>query len=148
MSAVIVWIVVVAASAAVLLLVSARELPASETHPVYPVQASGDREVSLKRTVAPLMEMAEEEMVALVPDRTGFRFMGCPDCDEGTQEGQLDWSILDPHHVTCRYCGMVYPNEKYPEDGVLKLTNPVGVEVEYPYWEDETGYRYLFSARG
>ena len=117
-------------------------------HPVYPVSLTPERVEQLRQAVAPLMGMGEAEMVALAPDRTGFRFMGCPNCEEGTQEGQLDWSIEDPHHVRCRYCGMVYPGEKYPEDRVLRVVNPVGVEVEYPYWEDETGYRYFFSARG
>ncbi|MSS72493.1 MAG: hypothetical protein EXS64_13520 [Candidatus Latescibacteria bacterium] len=117
-------------------------------HPVYPVAASPERIETLKQATASLMAIGEAEMVALVPDRTGFLFMGCPDCDEGTQEGQLIWSVAPPYHVRCKYCGMVYPNEKYPEDRVLRVKNPAGVEVEYPYWEDETGYRYFFSARG
>ncbi len=139
---------VIAACAAVLLFGSVSSCLAAEPHPVYPVKASPKRIERLKRAVAPLMEMSEEEMVALVPDRTGFRFMGCPNCDEGTQEGQLAWSIRDPHHVKCRYCDMVFPNETYPEDRVMRVTNPVGGEVEYPYWEDETGYKLLFTARG
>lgn len=123
-------------------------LAAEVAHPVYSVEASAERVEGLKQLVGPLMEMSEEEMVVLVPDKTGFRFMGCPSCDEGTQEGQLTWSIDDPRHIKCRYCGMVFPNETYPEDGVMRVVNPVGEEVEYPYWEDETGYKYLFTARG
>ena len=118
-------------------------------HPVYPVEASPEQVSRLKEVVAPLLAMSEADMIALVPDKTGFRFMDCPNCDEGTQlEGQLTWSISDPHHVRCRYCGMVYPNGKYPENKILKVTNPVGEEVEYPYWEDEKGCRYMFSAKG
>ncbi len=116
-------------------------------HPVYPVTASAEQVAALKQAVAPLMGMSEEEMVGLVPDKTGFRFVGCANCDEGTQEGQLTWSIDDPHRVRCMYCGTIFPNEQYPEDGVIRATNSVGEEVEYPYWEDETGYRYLFSAK-
>ncbi len=115
--------------------------------PVYPVAVSPERIDALKQTVAPLMEMPEEEMVALVPDRTGFLFAGCPNCDGGAQEGQLTWSVSDPHRVKCRYCAMMFPNGTYPEDQVMRVANPVGVEVEYPYWEDETGYRTFFSAR-
>ncbi len=126
----------------------ARSVLAETTHPVYPVDASAKRVAALKRVVSRVMAMSEDEMVALVPDRTGFRFMGCPNCDEGTQEGQLRWSISDPHRVKCRFCDMVFPNDRYPEDRVMNVVNPVGVEVEYPYWEDATGYRYLFSARG
>ena len=116
-------------------------------HPVYPVTPSDERVERARGRVAPMMEMSETDMVALVPDKTGFLFMGCPDCDEGTQEGQLDWSIEDPHRVRCKFCGMVYPNETYPESGTLRFTNPVGQEAEYGYWEDETGYRLFFSAR-
>lgn len=125
-----------------------RSAMAEPTHPVYPIEASEKRVAVLKRVVSRVMAMSEAEMVTLVPDRTGFRFMGCPNCDEGTQEGQLRWSISDPHRVKCRFCDMVFPNDRYPEDRVMKVVNPVGVEVEYPYWEDATGYRYLFSARG
>ncbi len=124
-----------------------RSVLAETTRPVYPVEASAKRVNALKRSVSRVMAMSEAGMVALVPDKTGFRFMGCPNCDEGTQEGQLRWSISDPHRVQCRFCEMVFPNDQYPEDRVMKVVNPVGVEVEYPYWEDATGYRYLFSAR-
>ena len=117
-------------------------------HPVYPVKASPQRTEALREAVAPMMGMCEEEMVGLVPDRTGFRFMGCPNCNEGTHESQLVWTVEDPHCVTCRYCGMGFPNEAYPEDRVLKVTNPVGEAVAYPYWEDREGKRYFFSAKG
>lgn len=125
-----------------------RPAAAETTRPVYPVEASEKRVAALKRVVSRVMAMTEAEMVGLVPDKTGFRFMGCPNCDEGTQEGQLRWSISDPHRVKCRFCDMIFPNDRYPEDQVMKVVNPVGVEVAYPYWEDATGYRYLFSARG
>ena len=126
----------------------ARPAGAEPTRPVYRVDASSERVNRLKRSVSRVMAMSEADMVALVPDKTGFRFMGCPNCDEGTQEGQLRWSISDPHRVKCRFCDMVFPNDQYPEDRVMKVLNQVGVEVAYPYWEDATGYRYLFSARG
>ena len=116
-------------------------------HPVYPLEASQGRVDALEAGVATAMAMSEEEMLALVPDRTGFVFMGCPNCDEGTQEGQLSWSIDDPHHVKCRFCETVFPNDQYPDDQVLKVTNPVGAEAAYPYWEDETGYRYFFGGK-
>lgn len=119
----------------------------SVAHPVFRVTASPERIDALRAAVEPLLSLSEPELVALVPDRTGFRFMDCPDCDEGAQEGQLSWSIDDPHHVRCRYCGMTFPNEKFPEDRVLKLRNPLGVEVQYPYWEDASGDRLFFSAR-
>ncbi|MDA0748371.1 MAG: hypothetical protein O2954_17780, partial [bacterium] len=99
---------------------------AGERTPVYLVENDPQEVKRLREVVAPLMAMSEQEMVALVPDRTGFRFVGCPACDEGTQEGQLTWSILDPHRVKCRFCETSFPNEKFLEDEVLKVINPVG----------------------
>ena len=101
----------------------------------------------LERRVRLVMTLSETEMVALIPNKTGFRFVGCPDCDAGAQEGQLRWSIKDPYRVQCRYCEMVFPNEAYPDDQVLTVVNPVGETVTYPFWEDETGFRYYFRAK-
>jgi hypothetical protein len=114
-------------------------------HPIFP--AEGD-EASLRGRVEPVMALTEERLLQLIPDRSGFTFVGCPDCDEGAQEGELSWSIEDPEHVFCRFCGMKYPNEKYPDTQILRVRNPVGQEVEYPYWEDGSGYRYFFQAKG
>ena len=86
----------------------------AEEHPIYRMHLT-DREIArLKRRVRPVMALSEAEMVALIPDKTGFRFVGCPHCDAGAQEGQLRWTIRDPHRVQCRYCEMVFPNEQYP----------------------------------
>ena len=121
-------------------------MQASE-RPVYQVSLT-EREIArLKRRVRPVMALSEAEMVALIPDKTGFRFVGCPDCDAGAQEGQLRWSIKDPHRVQCRYCEMVFPNEVYPDDQILTVVNLVGETVTYPFWEDETGFRYYFQAK-
>ncbi len=124
-----------------------RGMPEPVRHPVYPVDSSPERVSQLQDDVAAVMDMPEQEMVGLVPDRTGFEFMDCPNCEEGTQERQLAWSIGDPHRVTCRYCGVVYPNETYPEGQEMRITNPAGRDVVYPYWQNEAGYKLLFSAR-
>ena len=49
---------------------------AAVEHPVYPVEQSESGMKRLKGRVAPIMAMSETEMVALVPDRNGFRFHG------------------------------------------------------------------------
>ena len=121
-------------------------MQASE-RPVYQVSLTEKEVARLKRRVRLVMALSEAELVALIPDKTGFRFVGCPDCDAGAQEGQLRWSIKDPHHVQCRYCEAVFPNETYPDDQVLMVVNPVGETATYPFWEDETGYRYHFQAK-
>ncbi|MDA0709190.1 MAG: heparinase II/III family protein, partial [bacterium] len=116
-------------------------------HPVYPIAKIEGSLSRLEQAVAPLMALTEDEMVSRIPEHTGFRFMGCPNCDGGTQEGQLRWSIADPKRVRCHFCEMIFPNETYPENRVMTVTNPVGKSVDYPFWEDATGYRYLFSAK-
>ncbi len=121
-------------------------MQASE-HPVYQVSLTEKEVARLKRRVRAVMALSEAEMVALIPNKTGFRFVGCPDCDAGAQEGQLRWSIKDPHRVQCRYCEMVFPNERYPDNQIQTVVNPVGETVTYPFWEDETGYRYHFQAK-
>ena len=79
---------VVAGCVAMLLLGSVRSgLAAEAAHPVYAVEASADRIKRLVRSVARIMAMSEEEMVALVPDRTGFRFMGVPQLRRGDTGG-------------------------------------------------------------
>ncbi|MDE2699172.1 MAG: heparinase, partial [Gemmatimonadota bacterium] len=103
--------------------------------PVYQVSLTEKEVVRLKRRVRAVMGLSEAEMVALIPDKTGFRFVGCPDCDAGAQEGQLRWSIRDPHRVQCRYCEMVFPNEAYPDDEMLTVVNPTGERMTYPFWE-------------
>ena len=126
---------------------SAERSSAKVAHPVYPVAESAERIETLREAVARMMAMSEDELVALVSDRTGCRFLKCPNCDEGAHEGQLVWTVEDPDGVTCKFCGMRFPNETHPEDQVLRVKNPLGEEVEYPYWEDDAGYRYFFCTR-
>lgn len=61
----------------------------------------------------------------LVPKLTPGAEFGqvCPAClgDKCSpgETGVFTWSISDPDHVKCRYCGTVYPNEQYPEEGTI-----------------------------
>ena len=70
------------------------------------------------------MRLSDAELVRWIPDRSGFRFVGCPNCKAGTQEGQLSWTFDRPDEVFCRYCQMRFPNEKFPENQVIRVTNP------------------------
>jgi hypothetical protein len=116
-------------------------------HPVFdPGDIEGQR-ASLAGRLAPLLEMSDDELAALVPERNGFRFCDCPNCEMGAQQGQLTWMGLEaPDQVKCRFCGMVFPNEKYPEDKTITALNPRGETVTYHYYENENG-RHYFSGR-
>jgi len=102
----------------------------------------------LKRAVAPAMALSDEEIIELIPDRAGIYFVGCPNCSGGTQENQISWTIERPQEVFCRFCDIRYPNDKYPDDQVLRVTNARGDEHEYPYWDDADGYHHFFQAKG
>ncbi len=117
------------------------------SRPVYRTSPPEETLEKLKRAVSPLMAMSEAEMAALVPDRTGFRYVACARCDEGVSERQLDWSMEDPDRIRCRHCGTVFPGVEFKENRVFRILNPVGIEVEYPFFEDGSGRRFFFRAR-
>ncbi len=123
-------------------------------HPIVPVSVSADQLQSLRARVQPLLDVSPEQMLEMIPEQSGLFFVGCPNCDEGRQEGQFGgggphqaWSPLSPLEMRCSYCGHAYPSEQYPMDGVLEVTDPAGNVDRYPYWEDADGYRHYFAAR-
>jgi len=117
-------------------------------HPVYPVQGGPAlHEAPLAR----LLDMSEDDMLKLVPEKNGLRFCGCPNCEGGRQEcGIIAWNgPEDPDHVHCRYCGMVYPNDKYPMNKTREATNRLGKKETWRYYEDEgEKNQYYFAAAG
>ncbi len=120
---------------------------ATVSHPVYSVSLPAGSLKKLRFVVSPLMAMSEDELVALVPDRTGFRYVACACCGEGVRERQLDWSVEDPLRVRCRHCATVFSGSEFAENRTLRILNPLGIEVEYPFYEDPSGRRYFFRAR-
>ena len=101
----------------------------------------------LLEATAWVRSLDEAALVQLVPQRSGLYFVGCPNCNNGKQEGQLAWTPDRPGEVFCRYCNHRYPSEKYPMRSELTARNPRGETQAYPYWADATGYRYFFEAR-
>lgn len=117
------------------------------THPVYKPNISTSDIEKIQRAYALVLALSEEALAALVPERSGFRYCGCPNCEVGSAETQLDWTIYAPHHVHCRFCGTRYPNEKFPERYQIELNTPDGKIHVYPYYKDAKGRQYFFSAR-
>lgn len=91
--------------------------------------------------------LSEEELVALIPLQSGLFFIDCPNCDGGRQESQLVWHPERPDEVECRFCQHRYPSDKYPMDKAVTVRNPRGETVQFPYWENDRGYRHFFQAR-
>ncbi|MBT4498448.1 MAG: hypothetical protein HOC74_12030 [Gemmatimonadetes bacterium] len=102
----------------------------------------------LEEKFQPILNLSEAEILRQIPTRSGLYFIACPNCDNGTQENQISWTIDRPDELFCKFCGIRYPNDKFPDDQILQVENPVGEIQEYPYWEDESGYRHFFRAKG
>ena len=115
------------------------------SHPVY-VPKGVDVE-ALKRSVEPLMRMTVKEVIAQVPTESGINFIGCPNCHGGAEEMHvLGWKYGMGSRVRCNYCGMEFPNKKFPNNREKVIIAPGGAKQVYRYYEDSTGYPYYFEA--
>lgn len=113
--------------------------------PVFPLKNIDTN--SLKESVAYLMKMKLEEVIAEVPAISGIYFIGCPNCHGGAQEmNVLGWKPGMGTKVKCNYCGMVFPNERFPNNREREIIAPSGAKQVYSYYEDSTGYPYYFEA--
>ncbi|TNJ67842.1 DUF1533 domain-containing protein [Paenibacillus hemerocallicola] len=88
---------------------------------------------------------AVQAVLDLIPDRSGFRFVGLPEMPELNPDSLYTLSP-DGQHLIAKSTGTIYPNALYPEDQVLTARNKKGEIQEYPYYEDEAGTRYFISA--
>jgi hypothetical protein len=114
-------------------------------HPVYLPKNSNVE--ALKQSVAPLMQMSIKEVIAEVPEETGIFFIGCPNCHSGAEEmNVLGWEPGMGQKVRCNYCGMTFPNKKFPNNREKVIIAPSGARQVYRYYEDSTGHRYYFEA--
>ena len=87
-----------------------------------------------------------QRLLALIPEKTGFTFCGLPDQPQLHPQNLFQWSPEKPEVLTSTYSELTYPNDRYPEDRVLRVKNRKGETVEYPYHEDSEGRRYFLSA--
>ncbi|MBI2299321.1 MAG: heparinase II/III family protein [Armatimonadetes bacterium] len=116
--------------------------------PVLPPRYDAGNLAWLKGNTTAILALDEAHLLALVPTQGGMYFCGCPNCNSGRQEGQLNrWSLDDPDHIKCEFCGQVYPSDKYPAAGTEEHAPPGGGIARYPYWADAKGYRFYFQAR-
>ena len=117
-------------------------------HPFLEPEYTAENVAGLREKVQDALAMTPEELYGLVPAESGIYFCGCPHCDGGAQEnGVLDWELGMGDHVTCRYCGMKFPNAGYPENRTLEITGPSGVKQVYRWYENAEGRQYHFQGR-
>ncbi|MDA0746267.1 MAG: heparinase, partial [bacterium] len=103
--------------------------------PVFRPDVEKDDVDRLQKEMALVLALPDAEIVRMIPARSGFRFVGCPNCEGGAEENQITWRIDRPDEVFCQFCEMVFPNEQYPENGVMRVQNALGEVQEYAYWE-------------
>ncbi|WP_066190944.1 heparinase II/III domain-containing protein [Gracilibacillus timonensis] len=87
-----------------------------------------------------------QQLLDIIPERVGFRFTGLPDQPQLHPDRNFSWDIDQPDIISSNHSDKTYPNEEYPEDQALTVTNKKGKTVEYPYYEDENGRKYFLSA--
>lgn len=94
-----------------------------------------------------LFALDPKAVADLVPVQAGVRFCRCPACEAPEADDPLAWSPAKPKVLTCRYCGAVVPNEKFPKRDDKKKIPENEVEVlagvihKYPYHEVDPGHQ-------
>lgn len=84
--------------------------------------------------VKTVMAMTEDEMLRFLPEYSYSAFCECPNCYGGVRGSDVfTWTIERPDEMTCRYCGTVFPNDKYPETRLLTGQNALGEQISFPY---------------
>jgi hypothetical protein len=99
----------------------------------------------LKVKLSPLSKFIEG-LINLIPDKTGFKWCGVPDRPDLHPWNLFKWDPSAPWKLTTPYSDLIFPNEKYPQDHVIRIKNPLGEVVEYPYYQGHDGKRYFFDA--
>jgi hypothetical protein len=92
------------------------------------------------------MKISIAEVIAQVPTASGMNFTGCPNCNGGVQEGGLSWNFGMGDKVQCRYCQMIFPNEKFPNNRENVIIAPSGAKQVYRYYENPEGRQFFFEA--
>lgn len=116
--------------------------------------AAGDRTVNEASYTAPptksvaLAPPSEEvqRLLDLIPSHPGIYWAGLPDHPDLQPYQLFDWDPSNPDQLTSSKSDLIFPNDLYPEDKVLQVTNRKGETVEYPYYEDAEEKRYFFTA--
>lgn len=109
--------------------------------------------------VQALLALTPQELAALVPTQAGIHFCRCPACDAPESDDPLTWSARTPDRLTCKRCGVIVPDDRFPAPDDKKKVPEESVEVlpgiihKYPYHDVEAekqrypGERLYLNAR-
>lgn len=116
-------------------------------HPVLDYQIDPTRASEYETAVETVMAMSEERMLSFMPDYAYVAYCECPNCYGGVEGSSIFiWTVERPDEMTCRFCGTVYPNAKYPETQVMTGQNKLGEEISFPYYlNDDLDVRHFLS---
>lgn len=116
-------------------------------HPVLDHRIDKNKAAAHEQAVVTVMAMSEEQMLSFMPEKPYTRFCECPNCYGGVEGNNvLAWDIRRLNEMKCKFCGMVFPNPKYPEDQELTGKNDLGEEVHYKYYHSkEHDVRHFLS---
>ncbi len=100
-----------------------------------------------EKRVQHIMTMSEQEALSFVPDKPVVAYCECPNCYGGVEGNRVfAWSASRPDQMKCRFCGMVFPNPKFPETRVLSGKNKQGETISFRYYLNEkTKVRHFLS---
>ncbi len=105
-------------------------------HPVLEHNIDKNNAATYEQAVERVMAMDEEQMLSYVPNRPMRVFVQCPNCYGGAYSGVFSWSIDRPDELKCKYCDMVFPNARYPDDQVIEGVNSLGEPFSYRYYHE------------
>lgn len=90
-----------------------------------------------------------ERLIGWISDRNGFIFVGIPDQPQLHPNNLYTFDPDDPDVLQSNYTDERYPNHPdYPEDKSITVTNRLGQQQEYRYYEDPgTGRRFFLTAQ-
>ncbi len=93
-----------------------------------------------------VMEMSDENLTGLITEHVPIPSCGCPSCRGGAQESSVDvWNIKEPWQIKCSECGMVFPNQDFPLNGEINVTNSLGEVQTYQFYDSgNEKRRYYF----
>lgn len=100
----------------------------------------------LERAVAPLLEMSEYQLRALVPETGGLLFVPSPAAPQGSDRmGDWDYDFDKPFQIRCKISDEVFPNPAFAEDQVIGEAEGWAPDAVLYYKAPDSGRAYFVT---